>query len=248
MAKVDFDDTRPACLSLPICDMLPYRSASDFFSEFGDADIEVTDGRGGSVRRSRLNELAKWWQNQSAAPTEEALNGNVVHWPIRKDDSHSAPLQSVIDDVTRHLIDGHADRSCIFDLYEFTPIPRFAWAIIGQKSVPVKAHQDMFGTASWNLLFVGRKEWSFWGPELSVIESVQPSWTFEQRPGELVWIPENWWHSVRYKDASICFSKNLILRRSVDFVLQSMKSRAPRYAHILEAVLLIEQRGKADVA
>ncbi|RCW23340.1 JmjC domain-containing hydroxylase [Ciceribacter lividus] len=228
--------------------MLPYRSASDFFCEFGDAHVDVTDGRGCTVRRSQLYALATWWQNRSAAPAEEALSGTVVHWPIREDDNHSARLQGVIDDVTRYIVDGHADRSSIFDLYDFPQIPRFAWAIIGPKSVPVNAHQDMFGTASWNLLYSGRKEWSFWAPDLHAIGGHPPFTTFEQCPGELVWIPENWWHSVRYRDASICFSKNLILRRSVDSVLQSMRLKAPRYAHVLEAVLLTEQRSKVDVA
>lgn len=242
-----FDDKKPALLSFPVCDTLPYRSASDFILQFGDALIEVTDSKGVLVDNIQLDTLVTWWQNRSATPNEEALRGHVVHWCIHKN-RNSAALQDVLDIVAEKLTTISPHLKCIFDPYDFDQIPRFAWAIIGPKAVMVKAHQDIFGTASWNLLFSGRKEWQFWDPKLRSVEGNFPSFSFEQNPGDLVWIPENWWHSVNYMDASICFSKNLILKRTVENVLASMKIEAPQYANVLQAILQIEQKGQSHVA
>lgn len=243
----DFDDTKPTLLSLPICDSLPYRSASDILSSFGDVVVNLTDNKGFFVRSSQFRDLTKWWENISETSSEDALNGNVAHYTIHKD-NRSAPLKRVIDAVTRKLTTLSLDRKCIFDIYDFDQIPRFEWIIIGPNALPVKIHQDMFGTASWNLLFSGKKEWLFWEPELSVVEGSLPAFRFEQNPGEVVWIPENWWHSVNYNAPSICFSKNLVLRRSVNKVLASMSTRAPKYSHILKTILFLEQKGQAHVS
>ncbi|MDC9597094.1 hypothetical protein [Xenorhabdus anantnagensis] len=239
----DFDDTKPALLSLPIFDTLPYRSASDFFRQFGEVVIEVTDKQGDFVKNTPLSNLARWWESATEISSEAILNGHVAHWPIHKK-CRSAALQKVIDTVTEQLIESSPNLGCILDLYDFEQIPRFAWAIIGPGTMSVKAHQDMFGTASWNLLFSGKKEWLFWEPDVPAAERAMPSFQFEQNPGEMVWIPENWWHSVTYKDSSICFSKNLVLRRSVDSILASMNIKAPKYSHVLQAILLTEQKRK----
>ena len=105
----------------------------------------------------------------------------------------------------------------MLDEFRRDETPHYLWAIVGPSGSSVKVHQDMFGTASWNVLLSGSKQWTFWAKHKSPATDA-PCMSFEQRSGQIVWIPEDWWHCVTYHEPSLCISKNLVLRRTLSSV------------------------------
>jgi len=101
--------------------------------------------------------------------------------------------------------------------------PPYRWLLIGTRRSGTFAHQDPHGSAAWNATVTGFKRWVMLPPDISkelVLSTSEEHDTFgwfqnlepllaqlstEQReqcvdfisgPGDIVWVPSEWWHAV----------------------------------------------------
>ena len=130
---------------------------------------------------------------------------------------------------------------CLLDLFRRPGMPLFEWAIMGPIATSIKAHVDIFGTASWNLLLCGQKTWKFWPPDANPNRN-SPIFTFKQNQAQLIWIPEGWWHGVDYHTAALCLSKNLVPMRSLPKIANAAVGRAPSLEPYLSALMSIRSQ------
>jgi hypothetical protein len=184
-----------------------------FFQQFGGENAWITGAQAARIEQLRLGDLYERWWVKVDSSRAEALAGHVVHWPLagRYEDSLLAPA---VFGAQRTIASLGPETGCLLDRFRRSDTPHYLWAILGPAGSRGSVHQDFFGTASWNFLLSGRKLWNFWAARQSP-EIATPCVSFEQRPGQIVWIPEDWWHSVTYCEPSFCLSKNLVLLRSL---------------------------------
>eukprot|EP00048_Salpingoeca_helianthica_P024973 m.36804 g.36804 ORF g.36804 m.36804 type:complete len:249 (+) comp9719_c0_seq4:350-1096(+) len=70
----------------------------------------------------------------------------------------------------------------------------FRFIYFGPKGSSTALHVDVLGSFSWSTNIVGKKHWCFWLPNSS--PEAAPSLELEQGPGETVFVPSNWPHTV----------------------------------------------------
>jgi hypothetical protein len=216
-------------------------SAARFSERYKDEHALITGPEGAPIEKVRLGTVCeRWWTTPEAADAA-ASAGHVVHWPLKRWCSDDL-LAPVLDEVERAVATLGSETACVLDEFRRGETPHYLWAILGPTGSRVRTHRDMFGTASWNALLSGRKHWTFWAPHRSP-EADPPCIRFEQRLGEIVWIPEDWWHGVTYDEPSLCLSKNLVLRRSLATVRERVGETEPALARHLAAVAALDRRG-----
>lgn len=216
-------------------------SAARFCKRYEDERALITGLDGASIETVQLGTVFdRWWTTAEAADAA-ASAGHVVHWPLKRfcSDEIVAPM---LREAGLAVMALGSDTACVLDEFRRVETPNYLWAILGPAGSYVRTHQDMFGTASWNALLSGRKHWSFWAPQRCPKSDV-PCIRFEQRPGEMIWIPEDWWHGVTYVQSSVCLSKNLVLWRSLTTVRERVGETEPELARHLAAVAAIDHDG-----
>ncbi|RXJ71333.1 hypothetical protein CS022_21120 [Veronia nyctiphanis] len=85
-----------------------------------------------------------------------------------------------------------------------------SWAFIGLKGSHTTLHQDVADTSAWNVSLYGRKSWSFFCPEFNPESDRDKPTICIQNPGDLIYTPANWWHSVENLEATISITQNFI--------------------------------------
>ncbi|CAL4983976.1 unnamed protein product [Urochloa decumbens] len=130
--------------------------------------------------------------------------------------------------------------------------PDYRWVIIGPAGSGSSFHVDPNSTSAWNAIIKGSKKWVMFPPEV-VPPGVHPSadgaevtspvsimeWfmnfygackTWEKRPiecvcraGEVVFVPNGWWHLVINLEESIAITQNYVSRRNLLNVLDFLK-------------------------
>lgn len=234
----------PLKISFAHLERHPVLNLHNLLSLIGEEEVNVTDQNNSEVKGARLSAILQEWGGFPGKSLSDSAHCNhVVHWPVERAGSFTSAFRAIESDVQRNLADQLVDASCILDSRPNANISRFEWVILGPSGLVVKEHQDMFGTATWNLLLSGKKEWVFRRPNSAVDGSCNPK-IMIQLPGDIVWVPEYWWHSVVYKDTSVCLSKNLVVRRSTTEIAGNMLQAAPHLAHVVQACQLLEKRSK----
>jgi hypothetical protein len=206
-----------------------------FEKEIKNEKATITDQYGGFVKLAPFIDIMHWWQeNTNQKKSENKQITDVVHWPVTKRSS-SSKIYLLIKNVNNWFIKYHPDLCCVLDKFNHRAIPSYTWLVLGRNNTVVKPHQDMFGTASWNLLTMGRKKWKFWHPKSNPNADIA-EFQFTQLPGEFVWIPENWWHSVRYETSCLCTTKNIIPERSFKSILSQARKSDKHLTSVLEVI------------
>ncbi|XP_044956574.1 F-box protein At5g06550 [Hordeum vulgare subsp. vulgare] len=130
--------------------------------------------------------------------------------------------------------------------------PDYRWVIIGPAGSGSSFHVDPNSTSAWNAVIKGAKKWVMFPPEVPP-PGVHPSsdgaevtspvsimeWfmnfygacrTWEKRPiecvcraGEIVFVPNGWWHLVINLEESIAITQNYVSRRNLLNVLDFLK-------------------------
>lgn len=130
--------------------------------------------------------------------------------------------------------------------------PDYRWVIIGPAGSGSSFHVDPNSTSAWNAIIKGAKKWVMFPPEV-VPPGVHPSadgaevtspvsimeWfmnfygaceTWEKRPiecvcrsGEVVFVPNGWWHLVINLEESIAITQNYVSRRNLLNVIDFLK-------------------------
>lgn len=130
--------------------------------------------------------------------------------------------------------------------------PDFRWLLIGPARSGSTMHKDPNHTSAWNACVRGAKKWIFFPPDarppgvhadedeeqvtvpLSVAEwfsefydDAQRLRPIEcvQRPGDVVFVPAQWWHSVYNLEDSVAVTQNYASRSSLPRVLRFLRDR-----------------------
>ncbi len=211
--------------------------AATFCERYGEETAWITGLQGARVEKTSIRSVYERWWTQPEVASVAALAGHVVHWPLKQRRGDEL-VRPVLHEADRVVADIGLDTSCLLDQFRRDETPHYLWAILGPAGSCVDAHQDMFGTASWNVLLSGRKKWTLWAAHASPQDDA-PYVSFEQQPGQIVWIPEDWWHRVTYDEPSLCLSKNLVLRRTLSIVRKRVGVTEPALSRHLAAVAAV---------
>ena len=214
-------------------------SARAFSEAYAEEHVWITRRDGKPIEKLRLWTLYERWWMQPEAIRAAASSGQVVHWPL-KGRCFDDLIACVLLEAERVLASLDSEIVCVLDEFRCEHIPLYLWAILGPAGTLVNVHQDMFSTASWNILLSGSKQWSLWAQEKSPHVDA-PCISFQQMPGQIVWIPEDWWHRVTYDEPSLCMSKNLVLWRSLSKVRMRVAADEPALARHLAAVAAFDR-------
>eukprot|EP01126_Amoeba_proteus_P053920 TRINITY_DN659_c1_g1_i6.p1 TRINITY_DN659_c1_g1~~TRINITY_DN659_c1_g1_i6.p1 ORF type:complete len:211 (-),score=43.38 TRINITY_DN659_c1_g1_i6:123-755(-) len=131
--------------------------------------------------------------------------------------------------------------------------PSYRWLLVGPARAGATFHKDPNWTSAWNGLVSGHKKWIMWPPDvppLGVIPSddgldvtvpatmvqwfndfyhikhpIKDPIEFVQRPGDLVFIPSGWWHSVINLDSTIAFTQNYVSESNLRKVFIFLKTK-----------------------
>ncbi len=128
--------------------------------------------------------------------------------------------------------------------------PRFRWLLLGPKHSGSKLHQDPIGTSAWNTLLEGTKRWVLFPPDLddivtarlkksldgcsaatwfaSSLPSLRPDFQehglieLTQHPGETIFVPGGWWHTVLNLQDTLCVTQNFASEFRLEQVFHEM--------------------------
>lgn len=140
--------------------------------------------------------------------------------------------------------------SLLDDYIHEYPRPSYRWILIGAKRSGSTFHKDPNSTSAWNACLRGRKKWIFYPPD-KVPPGVFPSddhfdvttptspleWYLRfyhpskesieciQYPGEIVYVPNGWWHQVINLDETIAVTQNFVNEWNIMNVLKFLKNK-----------------------
>ncbi|MEG1312703.1 MAG: hypothetical protein RSD40_00135 [Bacilli bacterium] len=226
-------------LSSPLClqlnDSIIF-SVLQFFELFGHHSALITNQDGLPIENMLISDIFQNWWGEFYN-NKHIICGSVVHWSLEDIDLYNF-FSNNFSIVSNTIYKLDPQIHCLLDRFRRPGMPRYEWVIIGPKGTHVRAHVDMFRTASWNLLLCGQKTWRFWLPD-SKPEKNLPDFTFTQSEGDLIWIPEDYWHSVDYDASALCLSKNLIPLRSLSNISKAASGKIPALEPYLLALIEI---------
>jgi histone arginine demethylase JMJD6 len=141
------------------------------------------------------------------------------------------------------------------DFFEYVPHrPPFRWLLIGPKRSGSLVHQDPLGTSAWNASLAGYKLWALFPPWINKAilkgcelykpqEDKEPFFWFKsvlpriqqkhginpliiiQKPGDLVFVPSKWWHTVLNITNTIAVTQNFVSSVNFDSVWRTVKQQ-----------------------
>lgn len=110
--------------------------------------------------------------------------------------------------------------------------PDWYWIMAGQRETETALHVDSMASAAWNLLIEGEKAWTFLSPSTAVeqgmipplpvgepVTAVAKSETYTQRPGDLLFTPSGWAHSVTNRVPALAITGNFIGHPNIDYAV-----------------------------
>ena len=136
------------------------------------------------------------------------------------------------------------------------PRPYYRWVLMGPERSGTGIHQDPNNTTAWNALLQGHKRWCMFPPHIKS-RVVKPKkgepdsgiyWFREiyprllpdaeklgmiecvQGPGEIVVVPDSWWHVVLNLDFTISVTQNHVSDCTFERVFKSLKKSKPKRA------------------
>jgi hypothetical protein len=102
--------------------------------------------------------------------------------------------------------------------------PAMVWLFIGPPRSGTARHQDPLATSAWNALFAGAKRWTFEPPAERQSMRRPASLTCVQRPGDLMFTPATWFHSVVNEQPSIAITGNFLNSSNLKVALASLRA------------------------
>ncbi|OMJ87364.1 hypothetical protein SteCoe_10961 [Stentor coeruleus] len=136
--------------------------------------------------------------------------------------------------------------------------PSYRWLLIGPKRSGTKINKNQLSTSAWNASIVGYKLWALFPPNISPLliknprlfegsenaesffwfRDVLPKITvkygitpfiFMQRPGDLVYIPSNWWYAVLNITDTLAITHSFVSSCNFDSVWRCAKRFKPKF-------------------
>jgi hypothetical protein len=102
--------------------------------------------------------------------------------------------------------------------------PEWSWVYIGPRNSESQLHLDVKMSSAWNAVFSGCKEWLIFPPDHRFSAELRrgqrvpaplqfepgEAWKVIQYPGDLIYVPGEWAHSVLNNIPSIAFTENFV--------------------------------------
>jgi hypothetical protein len=139
---------------------------------------------------------------------------------------------------------------------------KLSWMYIGAKNTFSRLHLDIFDTNAWNAVVSGKKIWLFYDPgqaEYLYYGQVNP---FEpnlikypkfinakpivcvQNPGDVVFTPSGWWHTVYNEEAGVSITENFVNEINSEMVKRQLLEHRKLIKNILlRAPVSVMKRG-----
>jgi hypothetical protein len=129
------------------------------------------------------------------------------------------------------------------------------WVFLAAKGSTAAMHQDSHHTITWLAQVRGRKRYHLYAPEEAeqvysgAVDPMQPDWERHPRfkevtgrhcvlsPGEMLFLPPDWWHHAVALDDSITVSCNFVNHTNFgDYLVAAFGARLPEYLATLPPV------------
>lgn len=126
------------------------------------------------------------------------------------------------------------------------------WIFLAAAHSAAPMHRDSHHTLTWLAQVAGRKEYFLYAPEEAervyrgAVDPTAPSWSkfplFNEatgfhcilHPGEMLFLPSDWWHYAQALDASITLSCNFVNHINFgDYLVAAFGSRLPEFLAVL---------------
>lgn len=163
-------------------------------------------------------------------------------------------FSQVLDAKNMYSVPEHFARDDYFRLLGDTIRPKYRWIIAGPARGGSSFHVDPNYTHAWNANLTGRKRWLFFPPSCpppGVVPSCDMSevatplslteWLLNNydasvsqlqhvgyecicEPGDLIFVPCGWWHSVVNLQDSVAITQNYISRTNITDVLKFLRA------------------------
>lgn len=186
--------------------------------------------------------------------------------PIYMFDSEFA---HILDAEKLYSVPEHFSRDDYFRLLGETTRPKYRWIIAGPARGGSSFHVDPNYTHAWNANLTGRKRWLFFPPSSpppGVVPSCDMSevatpvslteWFLNYYdasvnqlqhvgyecicdPGDLIFVPCGWWHSVVNLDDSVAITQNYISRTNISDVLKFLRAMKSSISGIEEDMAVV---------
>lgn len=186
----------------------------DFFKQnYGSKDVTVyAGGRKTTSRIMKLGSYLEYMEN-----TQDEIPDYLSRWCF----SSSFPELGAQYRRPPHF-------PCWTDRLPREIRPAWKWLYMGPAGSGSAMHADFMGTAAWNMLFAGQKEWRFYPPDqrsqvyAGEVDAFRPDCVkfplfseaeglaCVQRPGDIIYTPSNWWHQVRNETCTLALTENFI--------------------------------------
>mmetsp|Transcript_134424 Transcript_134424/g.233260 ORF Transcript_134424/g.233260 Transcript_134424/m.233260 type:complete len:450 (-) Transcript_134424:220-1569(-) len=151
--------------------------------------------------------------------------------------------------------------------------PPYRWFVLGPARSGTNMHQDPLGTAAWNALVSGYKRWVLFPPDAPVAlikpkpkdgdreaitwfhrvypKMLEKDWQGPtpieviQGPGEVMYVPPNWWHIVLNLTHTVAITQNFSSEQSFAYQFKRVKMGRPNLCrHWLKK---LEKHGRSDL-
>lgn len=196
----------------------------DFFKEkFGSKQLVVFRADGSLNARKNHTQMSLREYIDYLLTTHDENPYYLVDWFVYQN------LPEIVDDFTTPK----AFKSW-FNKLPYKLMPKFLSLYIGPKNSMSQLHFDIMNTIAWNACFVGTKEWYFYPPsetkflynsEINVFDpdherfprfAKAKGFHLLQKPGDLVYTPPGWWHTVRNLEPSIALTDNFVNQHNIN--------------------------------
>eukprot|EP00756_Hemistasia_phaeocysticola_P023545 Hpha_TRINITY_DN15900_c0_g15::TRINITY_DN15900_c0_g15_i1::g.73772::m.73772/K11323/JMJD6; histone arginine demethylase JMJD6 len=154
--------------------------------------------------------------------------------------------------------------------------PPYRWLLLGPKRSGTPVHIDPLVTSAWNTLLRGRKRWVLMKPSTTrkvakgrgVMRSDEDDeavnhfvdlvprlrkeghevFEFVQYPGDTVFVPGNWWHSVVNIEDTVAVTQNYAGRINFPAVWRCARTERPCWSHKWLAAMDVQNPPLAELA
>ena len=135
--------------------------------------------------------------------------------------------------------------------------PPYRWVVIGPPRSGSSVHVDPLATSAWNALISGRKRWCLFPPTRGLTKAkLKPkgrtrrrtvtwfrkmyprarshAWSGPrpmdcvQHPGEIMYVPDGWWHAVLNLDHTVAVTQNVVGSSRFDKVWRMTRRGRPK--------------------
>ncbi|MFH4977196.1 hypothetical protein AB6A40_003905 [Gnathostoma spinigerum] len=200
-----------------------------FRERFGEMVVPEIDGKQCDYETMRLRDFIDYLEDENSRKKSDYKY--VKDWHFQKESGTEYAAYQLPSFLKFDWINNEE-----WSATEANPLGDYRFVYFGIKGSWTVYHSDVMSSYSWSANICGRKLWYFTPPGkeelfrkdrcsfLKDIRERQGVWkeacvsSFIQQPGEIVFVPSNWYHQVHNLEDAISINHNFINASNVDLV------------------------------